>query len=73
MSEEKKFLGARLGELQLERALQFYREGRISIDKAAKIAGITINEMMQEAAAHGIRSEETIEEYKEGVKILIAK
>lgn len=58
-------------ELRLEKALNLYREEKISIDKAAKIAGITVSEMMKEAARHGIKSEETIEEYKLGLKNLI--
>lgn len=57
-------------ELQLEKALQFYRDGKVSIDKAAKIAGITVSEMMEEAVAYGIKSDETIEEYRQGLNIL---
>ena len=40
------------------------------MDKAAKTAGLTINEMMKEISSHGIKSDETIEEYRKGVKIL---
>ena len=56
--------------LKLKKALNDYEKGLVSIDKAAKIAGLTINEMMKEIAMHGIKSEETIEEYKKGVKLL---
>lgn len=59
-------------ELRLEKALNLYREEKISIDKAAKIAGLTVSEMMKEASLHGIKSEETIEEYKMGIKILLS-
>ena|SRR3989344_135449 len=58
-------------ELSLEKALQLYREGKISVDKAAKIAGLTISEMMDEISAHSIKSDETIEEYREGIKLLL--
>lgn len=58
-------------ELRLEKALEKYKEGFVSIDKAAEIAGLTVNEMMQEAAAHGIKSEETLEEFREGLKLLM--
>ena len=58
-------------ELNLEKALQLYHEGKISVDKAAKIAGLTLNEIMNEIAAKGIKSDETIEEYKEGIKVLL--
>jgi len=47
-----------------------YRGGKISVDKAARHCGITVNEMMQAIAFHGIRSEETIEEYRKGVSLL---
>ncbi len=57
--------------LNLEKALQLYKDGKISIDKAAKTAGLTINEIMNEITAKGIRSEETIEEYKEGIRLLL--
>lgn len=58
-------------ELSLEKALELYRNGKISIDKAAKIAGVTVSEMMDEISARGIKSDETIEEYREGMKILL--
>lgn len=58
-------------ELNLEKALQLYHEGKISIDKASKIARLTMNEIMNEIAAKGIKSDETIEEYKEGIKLLL--
>ena len=57
--------------LKLKKALEKYRQGLVSIDKAAKIAGLSVNEMMQESAAHGIKSEETVEEFKEGLKALM--
>ncbi|MEK6828175.1 MAG: UPF0175 family protein [Nanoarchaeota archaeon] len=57
-------------ELRLKKALNKYGQGLISADKAAKIAGLTINEMMKEIAYHGIKSEETLEEYRKGVKLL---
>lgn len=58
-------------ELRLEKALELYRNGKASVDKTAKIAGLTVSEMMEEIAASGIKSEETIEEYKQGIKTLL--
>jgi predicted HTH domain antitoxin len=55
----------------LENALQLYKEGKISVDKAAKIADLRVSEMMDAIVLHGIKSEETIKEYREGVKALI--
>lgn len=56
--------------LKLKKVLNQYEQGLISVDKAAKLCGITINGMMKEIASHGIKSEETLEEYRKGVKIL---
>ena len=59
--------------LRLKKALNQYEKGLISVDRAAKIAGLTISEMMGEITLHGIKSEETIEEYRNGVRILLKK
>jgi len=55
----------------LKKCLEQYRNGECSIDKCAEIAGITVNEMMKEAINAGIKSEQTIEEYREGLKMLV--
>lgn len=54
----------------LQKYLDLYRLGRCSIDKAAQEVGITVSEMMQEAVKIGIKSSQTIEEYKKGLKLL---
>lgn len=54
----------------LHKYLELYRMGQCSLDKAAEEAGITVNEMMQEAAKAGIQSTETIEEYRKGLALL---
>lgn len=56
--------------LRLKKALNKYEQGLLSVDKAAKLAGLTVNEMLKEIASHGIKSEETLEEYRKGVEIL---
>lgn len=60
-------------EIRLEKSLEQYRKGLISLDKAAEIANLTINEMMQQAAANGIKSDETVEEFREGLKLLLER
>ncbi|MEK6886503.1 MAG: UPF0175 family protein [Nanoarchaeota archaeon] len=52
-------------------AIEFYREGKISVDKAADMLSITVSETMKLLSNAGIRSEETLEEYKEGLKLLL--
>ena len=58
-------------EIRLERALESYRKGTISLDKAAEMAGLTLSEMMQHASANGIKSDETVQEFREGLRILM--
>ncbi|GEM_PF-5577209 len=55
---------------KLKAALDNYRQGLISIDKAAKIVGLTVTEIMAKASSHGIKSGETLEEYRKGVRML---
>ena len=55
----------------LQKYLELYRTGRCSIDKAAEAIGITVAEMMQEVVKAEIKSSETIEEYKIGLKTLM--
>lgn len=57
-------------ELRLKKALTQYEKGLVSVDRAAKIAGVTVSEIMSIIASKGIRSEETIEEYRKGIKLL---
>ncbi len=54
----------------LEKYLRLYGEGKCSLDKAAKMAELTVHEMMEEAAKAGLGSQETIEEYKRGLELL---
>jgi len=54
----------------IQKYLEIYRTGKCSIDKAAEEVGITVTEMMQEAVKAGIKSTETIEEYRRGLQLL---
>lgn len=58
-------------ELRLEKALNLYKDGNISVDKAASIAELTVSEMMDVIAAHEVKSDETLEEYRQGIKVLM--
>ncbi len=55
----------------LQKYLQQYRDGKCGVDKAAEEIGITVSEMMNEAVKAGIKSEQTIEEYKKGLELLL--
>lgn len=56
--------------IRLEKAINLYKERKISVDKAASIAGLTVSEMMDILASRNIKSDETIEEYRQGLKLL---
>ena len=49
-------------------AITQYREGKISIGKAAEIASLTISEMMNLLSRLGIESNIELEDYLEGQK-----
>ena len=54
-----------LREIKLERSLTLFRQGQISIWKAARLANVSLREMMQFATVHGVyppMDEETIQE-----------
>lgn len=57
---------------RLKKALSMYEKGKVSLDKAAKIAGITVTEMMTHAANHNLGSTETVHEFNESLKKLLA-
>ena len=59
--------------MKLKKALDLYAQSLVSVDKAAKMAKLTISEMMNAIANNGIKSEETLEEYRDGVRMLIKK
>lgn len=54
-----------LRETNLERSLTLFQQGQISIWKAARLANVSLREMMQFASAHGVYppiDEDTIQE-----------
>ena len=54
----------------INKHIELYRRGLCSVDKAAEEVGITMVEMMQEVVKAGLKSTETIEEYKKGLALL---
>ncbi|MBI2139840.1 UPF0175 family protein [Candidatus Woesearchaeota archaeon] len=53
------------------RAIELFRQGQIATDKAAEIAGLTVNEAMSMLAGAGLRSDETIAEYRNSLSLLL--
>lgn len=56
--------------MKLEKTLEKYRRGLLSLDKAAELTGLSIVQIMEEAAARGIKSDETLEEYRRGLELI---
>ena len=56
------------GRLQL--AIEQYKQGKVSIGRAAEKAGITISEMMDKLAELGIPNKITLEQHLQGLKNL---
>jgi predicted HTH domain antitoxin len=54
-----------------QKALLMYENGKVPLDKAAEIAGITVTEMMTEAAQRNLGSTETVNEFNESLKKLL--
>lgn len=61
----RKLLARAIEEWKTERALRLYREGKVTLWRAARLAGITLREMMKLTAEEGIQfqySEKDLEE-----------
>ena len=61
----RKLLARAIEEWRVERALMLYRRGRVTLWRAARLAGVTLREMMELAAREGIQfqySERDLEE-----------
>jgi len=50
--------------------LERYREGRASLSKAAEVAGLSVSEMMDTLAVHGIDANLRVEDYRESLQTL---
>ncbi len=50
------------------KAIQSYKEGKISLGKAAETAGVCTSEMMDILIRFGVKANVTFEDYKRGMK-----
>jgi len=57
-------------EVRLLVALELYREGRVSLGKAAEIAGLSIREFLYELRSRNIPLNYDLEELKEDLKTI---
>jgi len=56
-------------EVRLLVAIELYREGRVSLGKAAEIAGLHVREFLYELHARGISLSYDLEELKEELRV----
>lgn len=64
----RRLLSRAVQEWQVDHALAQYREGKITIGRAAKIAGIPLREMIAIAAEKGIPFQYSLDDLREDVK-----
>ncbi len=60
-------------ELKQKVSVEFYKKGRLSISEAARLADLSIGEMMDLLIREGVKSELTINEFKELNKVALKK
>lgn len=63
----RKFLEEATRNWKIEDAANLYEEGKVSLGEAAEIAELTVGEMMDELTKRGVKSDMTVEEYKESL------
>ena len=54
-SQLKEIIEMGIKQMKIEKALHLFKEGKISIARAAEVAGISLREMMLQVAARGIK------------------
>jgi predicted HTH domain antitoxin len=54
-SQIEEILRIGIKQMKIEKALHSYKEGKISIAKAAELADISLSEMMMQASARGLK------------------
>ena len=64
----RKLLARAIEEWKIERALTLYREGKATLWRAARLAGITLREMMELAAEEGIQFQYSERDLKEDIE-----
>ena len=66
----RKLLHRALQEWRVERALQLLRQGKISVGKAAEFTGMTVSEILELAAEHGITVGYSLEDLERDLNLI---
>jgi len=69
----RRLLVSAIEQWKIERALRLYREGKVTLWRAARMGGITLREMMELAAKQGIQFQYTEKDLEEDVKAALTE
>jgi len=69
----RKLLARAIAQWKTERALRLYQEGKVTLWRAARLAGITLREMMELAAKQGIQFKYTPKDLEEDIKAALTE
>ncbi|MEA2090694.1 MAG: UPF0175 family protein [Thermoproteota archaeon] len=64
----RKLLARGIQQWKIERGLRLYREGKVTLWRAARLADVTLREMMQLAAKEGIQFKYAMKDLEEDIK-----
>lgn len=66
----RQLLVSAIQEYQKQKAAQQYKNGKITITAAAKMANITVHEMIDYLIKSGYKTEYTLEDFRREIKLL---
>ena len=69
----RKLLARAIEQWKMERALRLYRNGKVTLWRAARLGGITLREMMELAAKEGIQFKYTPKDLEEDIKAALTE
>jgi predicted HTH domain antitoxin len=69
----RKLLARAIEQWKVERALRLYREGKVTLWRAARLGGITLREMMELAAKQGIQFKYTSKDLEEDINAALTE
>lgn len=69
----RKLLARGIEQWKMERALRLYREGKVTLWRAARLADVTLREMMQLAAREGIQFKYTTKDLEEDIEAALTE
>jgi len=64
----RRLLTRAIEQWKTERSLRLYQEGKVTLWRAARLAGVTLREMMEQAAKRGIQFKYTEKDLEEDIK-----